>query len=81
MNISCWYFCDNTLTNIVATDKIQLEYPKLIGVCCVAHLSGILIKDIFKLDQAKSIIKKIRYMVDVVGSMLKHFSYTCFSYG
>ena len=47
----------------------------------MAHLSGILIKDIFKLDQAKSIIKKIRYMVDVVGSMLKHFSYTCFSYG
>ena len=39
--------CDNTITNMNALGHLESEYPKLITAGCVAHLSDLIIEDIF----------------------------------
>ena len=97
--------CDNTATNMNALDLVLIVYPLLIAAGCIAHLSDLVIEDIFKIPEAKQLMNKVKFVAvfvrshrrvknlylqvckiprlggGPVGTMLKLFPETRFSYG
>ena len=88
-----------------ALDLVLIVYPLLIAAGCIAHLSDLVIEDIFKIPEAKQLMNKVKFVAvfvrshrrvknlylqvckiprlggGPVGTMLKLFPETRFSYG
>ena len=60
--------CDNTITNMNALGHLESEYPKLITAGCVAHLSDLIIEDIFRIMEAGYILKNVRSVAVFIKS-------------
>ena len=49
--------CDNTSTNMNALGHLESEHPRLITANCAAHLSDLVIEEVFRMIEAELIFK------------------------
>ena len=60
--------CDNTIANMNSLTIVKVKYPKLIGCGCIGHVIDLMIEDLFKVDEFKDTLNKVKTVATFVQS-------------